>query len=163
MARRTEDELRGDRTTRAHDPVTDRPPMDRPPVDRAPVDRPPVDRPPRTERTVDITDRAPMVVEGNGHAIAALVTGLLAATFAFLIGTALAAVLFGIAAIVLGAKGLSKANTLGGLHKGLAVTGLVSGGLGLLLGLAIVIGAVTVAQDAQLQQQIQRQIEELMP
>jgi hypothetical protein len=88
-------------------------------------------------------------VDGNGTAIAALVIGLLAATFGFLVIAAPAAILFGLIALVLGAMGMSKAGRLGGLHKGLALTGLLSGLLGLLLGIAVLIGGVTLFNQAQ--------------
>jgi hypothetical protein len=137
----------------------------------------------RNDREVDVTDRsapaarrdaapardaAPTVVEGNGAAIGALVTGLLAATFAFLVAAAPAAILFGIIAIALGAKGMSRAKSLGGLHKGLALSGLLSGLLGLLLGAAVIIGGVTLfselqdrAERGQLPQEIQQPVDDL--
>jgi hypothetical protein len=116
----------------------------------------------RARRDVDVTDRAlhpdteprgsatapiPPPVHANGSAIAALVVGLLSATFGFLIAPALAAILFGIIAIVLGVKGMNIANATGGTHKGLAVSGLVSGALGLLLGIAVIAGGVTLWQN----------------
>ncbi len=110
----------------------------------------------RTERReIDLTDRparstdapiaprhAPAAV-GNGAAIAAFVTGMLSATFGFLIAPALAAVVFGLVAIGLGFKGVSVANRLGGMHKGLAISGIVAGVLGLLLGVAVIVGGIT--------------------
>ena len=112
--------------------------------------------------------------DGNGTAIAAMVIGLLAATFGFLVLAAPAAILFGLVAAVLGAMGLSKAGRLGGLHKGLAITGLVSGLLGLLLGIAVVIGGVNLFNQAQdelrtndeLQQrldQLEQQVQQTQP
>jgi len=98
--------------------------------------------------------------DGNGTAIAALVIGLLAATFAFLVLAAPAAILFGIVAVVLGAMGLSKANRFGGLHKGLAITGLVSGLLGLLLGALTVFGGIQLFNQAQDEAQTNPEVQE---
>lgn len=73
----------------------------------------------------------------NGLAIAALIVGILSIPLAFLCGIG---GLFGIAAIVLGFLGMKKANDdLGGGGKGLAVGGIVTGGLGLLAVIAWVV------------------------
>jgi len=87
----------------------------------------------------------PADVDGNGSAIASLVLGLLAATLAFTFLAAPAAILFGLIATILGFIGLGKAKRFNGLHKGLAITGIVSGLLGLLAGIAVIIGAVNIA------------------
>ncbi len=97
-------------------------------------------------RADHVEDR-PMTAVGNGYAIAALVTGLLSATYAFLAVSAIAAVLFGIVAIGLGAKGMGIAKEYRGMHRGLAISGIVSGVLGLLLGIAVIVGAVTLAEQ----------------
>ena len=123
-----------------------------------------------TTPTRDTRDSSPtrpdlrVEVPSNGHAIGSLVTGMLAVTLAFLVIGAPAAILLGIAAIILGAMGVKRAGDYGGLLKGTAISGIVSGVLGLLLGLAIVIGGVTLfnqvdtnaLQDEvnQLQQQV---------
>lgn len=124
-------------------------------------------------REVDVTDRparstdAPIgpppaaVATGNGAGIAAFVIGMLSATFAFLIAPAPAAVLFGIVAIGLGFKGISVANRLGGMHKGLAVTGIVSGVLGLLLGVAVIVGGITLWNEIE-QTDLPNQIQQLV-
>jgi hypothetical protein len=65
----------------------------------------------------------------NGVAIAALVLGLLSIPLAlFIFGG-----LLGIAAVILGIVGISKARQLGGTGQGMAITGIVSGALGALL------------------------------
>lgn len=97
---------------------------------------------------------------GNGAAIASLVTGLLSASFAFLVAPALAAIIFGALAIGLGIKGVSIANAHGGMHKGLAVTGIVSGVLGLLLGVAVIIGGITLWNELD-QSDLPNQIQQL--
>lgn len=96
----------------------------------------------------------------NGHAIGALVTGMLAATLGFLVIAAPAAILLGIAAIVLGIMGISRAKDYGGLLKGTAVSGIVSGVLGLLLGLAVIIGGVTLFDQIDTTE-MRNQIDEL--
>jgi hypothetical protein len=87
------------------------------------------------------------LIPSNGSAIAALVVGMFAATYAFFAISALAAVIAGIVAITLGIKGMGRANHLGGLHKGLAVSGVVTGALGLLLGIAVIAGGLTLFQN----------------
>lgn len=111
--------------------------------------------------------------DGNGVAIASFVVGMLAATMAFLVLTSPGAILFGLIAIGMGIAGLSRANQHGGLHKGLAISGIVSGLLGVLVGGAIIIGLVNLgqeaaeqAQDPQVQQrldELQQQVEQLNP
>jgi uncharacterized membrane protein len=120
------------------------------------------DTPARSRREVDVSDRALHAEERptrrateapiptpatNGSAIAALAIGLLSATFAFLIAPALAAIIFGLVAIVLGVKGVQIANATAGTYKGLAISGIVSGALGLLLGIAVIAGGVTLYQN----------------
>ena len=112
-------------------------------------------------------------VDGNGMAIASLVVGMLAATMAFLVLSSPGAVLFGLIAIGLGIAGLGKANRFGGLHKGLAISGIVSGLLGLLVGAAVIAGLVALGNEAQerLQdpavqdrlQDVQSEVEEAVP
>lgn len=81
----------------------------------------------------------------NGLAIAALIVGILSIPLAFACGIG---GLFGIAAIVLGFLGLKKANDdLGGGGKGLAVGGIVTGGLGLLAVIAWVVLFFVVADS----------------
>ncbi|HVM19006.1 MAG TPA: hypothetical protein VM307_03495 [Egibacteraceae bacterium] len=108
-----------------------------------------------------VADRRPTMTDGNGTAIASMVIGLLAATYAFTVAAAPAALIFGLIAIGLGISGMSKANALGGMHKGLAVTGLVSGALALLLSLLIAAGIVAAFNQAQTDPALQQQINEL--
>lgn len=73
----------------------------------------------------------------NGMAVAALVLGILGLLGAFCFG--FPGLLFGIIAVVLGILGLRKANTLPGTpQKGVAIGGIVTGAIGLLIGLAVV-------------------------
>lgn len=115
---------------------------------------PPVEtRDARTERV-----REPALAVGNGNAVASLVTGLLAATFAFLVVTAPAAVIFGIVAIITGVVGVGRSNAMGGAFKGIAITGLVSGILALVLAIATIVGGVTLWQEfaPELQEQLEQ-------
>jgi hypothetical protein len=73
----------------------------------------------------------------NGMAVAALVVGILALLGAFCFG--FPGLLFGVIAVVLGILGLRRANTLPGTpQKGVAIAGIVTGAIGLLIGLAVV-------------------------
>lgn len=88
-------------------------------------------------------------VDGNGTGIAAFVVGMIAITLSLLAIPALAGILLGIAAIVLGFLGLGKAKRFGGLHKGLSMSGLITGVLGLLLGGAVLAGIGALADRAR--------------
>ncbi len=71
----------------------------------------------------------------NGLAVAALVVGILSLLGLFCFGVP--GLLLGIIAIVLGVLGIKKANTMPGQpQKGLAIGGIVTGAIGLLVGLA---------------------------
>jgi predicted PurR-regulated permease PerM len=97
----------------------------------------------------------PVQTDGNGSAIAAFVLGFMSLTFFFLVFTGPAALLFGLIAAIFGFVGIGKAKSLGGLHKGLAVSGLIMGVLALLLGIAALIGGLSLASNPQFQQQFQ--------
>lgn len=82
----------------------------------------------------------------NGLAIAALVVGILSIPIAFACGVG---GLFGIAAVVLGFLGMKKANDeLAGSGKGMAIGGIVTGVLGLLASIAIVLFWFVLADNA---------------
>lgn len=77
----------------------------------------------------------------NGLAIAALVVGILALlTF----WTVLGGIVLGIAGIILGVMGMSKAKQLNGSGKGMAIGGLVTAALGLLLTVLMIAGIASV-------------------
>lgn len=86
---------------------------------------------------------------GNGPAIAALVVGMISVTLSFLIFPAIAAVLLGIAAIILGVIGMNNANRLNGLHKGISITGIVTGALAVILSGAVLIVGAQFLDDIQ--------------
>ncbi|MCZ7630643.1 MAG: DUF4190 domain-containing protein [Microthrixaceae bacterium] len=85
-------------------------------------------------------------VRPTGLAIAALVVGILSIPIAFACGVG---GLFGIAAVVLGFLGMKKANDeLAGSGKGMAIGGIVTGVLGLLASIAIVLFWFVLADNA---------------
>lgn len=77
----------------------------------------------------------------NGLAIASLVCGILTLVLGFCCG--FIGLIPGIAALVTGYLGLRKADEMGGAGKGLAIAGMVLGGIGLVISLifAVFIGA----------------------
>jgi hypothetical protein len=94
---------------------------------------------------------APPRQAGNGLAIAALITGILAAAAAFIpLFGMIVAIPGGIAAIVLGVFGRSRAKEVGG--AGLATTGIITGGAAIVIALvwALIVGAIFSQVDADL-------------
>ncbi|MDP9405806.1 MAG: DUF4190 domain-containing protein [Actinomycetota bacterium] len=92
----------------------------------------------------------------NGVAIAALVLGLLSVPLALFAGIG---GLLGLVAIILGFVGVKKAKEMAGSGKGMAITGIVSGLLGLLLAILVVAGIAALFNNPQVQQELQRQQE----
>ncbi|HXH56814.1 DUF4190 domain-containing protein [Iamia sp.] len=82
-------------------------------------------------------------------AIAALVLGIGALLFALIPVVGYASVPFAIAAIALGVMGMNKAKTQGGAGKGLAIGGLVTGVLALLVSLVWTLVLVLAADDIE--------------
>jgi hypothetical protein len=121
-------------------------------------------------RTVDVTDetvamrRDPIVVEGNGTAIAAFVLGLLALVLTFTVALAPVAVIFGLLGLFMGIKGRGNAKRHGGLHKGLATSGLLTGLLALLLvAAATFAGLQLLNNNPQLREDVGNVIEDAQP
>ncbi len=83
---------------------------------------------------------------GNGMAVAALVLGILALVLCIVpfLNWILA-----ILGVVFGALGMSKANKIGGKGKGLAITGLILGCVGALIGTIIFIWAIQATRNAR--------------
>jgi hypothetical protein len=79
----------------------------------------------------------------NGMGTAALVVGVVALTLVVLILFAPLGVLAGLVAVVLGILGLSRANRGEADNRGQAVTGLVTGGLAVLIGLFLALSIGT--------------------
>jgi len=83
--------------------------------------------------------------QGNGIAVASLVLGICALVLFFLW---FLAPILGLLAIIFGALGISKANKIGGKGKGLAIAGLITGVLGLLISIALVVLFIGFASKA---------------
>jgi len=101
----------------------------------------------------------------NGLAIAALVCGLLSVP---LFITIVGGILLGLVAIVLGFLGLSRAKKTQNSGKGMAITGIVSGALGLILSVAAIAGLSFLGQQIEedpegFQQQLEEQIGTELP
>ena len=122
------------------------------------------------DRTVDLTDHAVappppsvgMAVAGNGTAIASFVLGLLALVLTFTVALAPIAVVFGLVAVFMGFKGRGNAKRLGGLHKGLATSGLITGVLAVLLvAAATFAGLQLLNSNPQLQNDLGHAVEDV--
>ena len=116
----------------------------------------------RTVRPSD--DRRGVGVEHaktSAAAVFALVFGLAARFCALTAFLSTAAVLFGLIGIVLGIVGLKMAKRPGVTGKGVAIGGLVTAVLGLLLGGAVIAGASVLVNDEQRLDQLQNQVEDL--
>ena len=91
----------------------------------------------------------------------ALVFGLAALFCALTAILAPAAVLFGLIGLVLGIAGMKMAKRPGVTGKGVAIGGLVTAVLGLLLGAAVLVGASVLINDEQRLNQLEDRITEL--
>ncbi len=104
---------------------------------------------------------APATTSGagtNGAAIAALITGIIALLLSWIPGINLLAFLLGIVAVVTGVIGLRNANQRGEGRKGMAIAGLVTGILALIVGVLVYVGLASfINNNPELQQQIQEQ------
>jgi hypothetical protein len=67
--------------------------------------------------------------ESNGVAVAGGVVGIVSLVLAFIPFIDFIAIPGGIAAIILGAIGLQRANRMGGMNRGMAITGIVTGSI----------------------------------
>ncbi|HVM14516.1 MAG TPA: hypothetical protein VM287_09315, partial [Egibacteraceae bacterium] len=101
----------------------------------------------------------PQQQQPNGVAIAALVCGIVALLLSWIPLINLLAVVLGIAAIVTGALGIRRANLPGYGQKGLAVGGLVTGGIAFLLSVVILIGLVGLFADPEFREPLDRLLE----
>jgi hypothetical protein len=109
------------------------------------------------------TDRSHAVLPAKTSAAAAftLVFGLAALFCALTAILAPAAVLFGLIGIGLGVAAMKMVKRPGVTGKGVAIGGLVTSVLGLLLGLAVIAGAAVLVNDEQRLDQIQDQLDDL--
>ena len=97
----------------------------------------------------------------SAAAVFSLVFGLAALFCALTAILSPAAVVFGIIGIVLGVVGLKMAKRVGVTGKGVAIGGLVTAVLGLLLGGAVIAGLSALVNDEQRLDQLQNRIENL--
>jgi len=114
------------------------------------------------ERLTPESDTEPELPTGRAKtsaaAVLALVFGLLALVTWLLPPLA---ILFGIIAFILGIVGISKADGHRVTGKGIATTGLVLGLIGLLLGVAIIVGIATFLTNEQNLEWIENRIQDL--
>ncbi|HVM18452.1 MAG TPA: DUF4190 domain-containing protein [Egibacteraceae bacterium] len=94
----------------------------------------------------------------NGPAIAALVLGIVALVLSWLPGINIIAVLLAIAALVTGFIGIRNANR-GAPGKGMAIAGVVTGALGLILAVLILVGLATLFGNPEFQDEFQQEME----
>ena len=97
----------------------------------------------------------------SAAAVFALVFGLASLFCALTAILSPAAVVFGLIGIVLGIVGLKMSKRIGVTGKGVAIGGLVTAVLGLLLGGAVIAGLSALVNDEQRLDQLQNQIEQL--
>ena len=109
----------------------------------------------------DTTSTGPATTaQTNGPAVAALVTGIIALVLSWIPGINLIAFVLGIVAVITGIIGMRNANAGAG-RKGMAITGLVTGILALILGVLVYVGLASfINSNPELQQQIQEQQQE---
>lgn len=104
------------------------------------------------QRDETVTSSAPS--RSNGPAIASLVTGIIALLLSWIPGINLLAVLLAVVALVTGFIGLRNAKVPGTGGKGMAITGLVTGVLAILLTILVYAGLAAVFNDPEVQQQL---------
>ena len=80
------------------------------------------------------------VPQSNGIAVAAGVVGIISLLVSFIPFFGLVGIPGGVVALVLGIIGRQRANSMGGLSKGMAITGIVTGTIAIVL--PIVLGAL---------------------
>ena len=92
----------------------------------------------------------------NGLAIAALVCGIVALLLSWIPVINVLALLLGLVAVGCGIGGIRKAGSTGAGQKGVAVGGLVTGILAILLSLVILVGIATVFSDPDFREPFDR-------
>ncbi len=101
---------------------------------------------------------APGPPRSNAPAIVALVTGIIGLVLSWIPGINLLSVILAIVAVITGVIGLRNAALAGG--RGMAVAGIITGVLGFLLALLILVGLANVVSDPAFRQELDRQLEE---
>ena len=115
----------------------------------------------RERRVVDADDRGLRRPKTSAAAVFSLVFGLAALFCALTAVLSPLAVVFGLIGLVLGAAGLGRAKRPGVTGRGVAVGGLVTALLGLLLGAAVIIGFGVLINDEARLDQLQSRLDEL--
>lgn len=90
---------------------------------------------------------------GNGPAVGALICGILALVLFPLFPLA---IILGIVAIILGVIGVRRARDPATGRKGMAVAGLITGGLGLVLAVFVLIGVAVMLSDPDMREPFER-------
>lgn len=101
----------------------------------------------------------PQSQQPNGLAIAALICGIVALLLSWIPLVNVLAVVLGIAAIVTGVMGIRRANRPEYGQKGIAVGGLVTGGIAFLLSVVILVGLVGLFADPEFREPLERMLE----
>lgn len=102
-----------------------------------------------------------LMAKTSAGAVFALVFGLAALFCALTAILAPVAVLFGIIGIILGIGGMTMTKRPGVTGRGVAIGGLVTAVIGLLLGAAVIAGVSVLVNDEQRLDQLQNEIDEL--
>lgn len=92
----------------------------------------------------------------NGFAIAALVCGIIALLLSWIPVINILALVLGIAAVICGVVGMRRAAQPGVGQRGIAVGGLVTGIVAILLSVLIFVGLVAVFSDPEVREPIER-------
>jgi len=100
--------------------------------------------------------QAPASSRTNGLAVAALVTGIIALLISWIPGLNLLGALLAIAAVVTGIIGMRNAARPGVGGKGMALTGLITGVLALLVTIAFYTFLASVLNNPEVQQQLEQ-------
>jgi lysylphosphatidylglycerol synthetase-like protein (DUF2156 family) len=98
---------------------------------------------------------APAPSRSNGLAITALVTGIIALLLSWIPGINLLAAVLAVVALVTGFLGMRNAGRPGVGGKGMAITGLVTGALAILLTILVYTALAAVFNDPEVQQQLE--------
>ena len=115
----------------------------------------------RPTGTSTVQDTGTTHAKTSAAAVFALVFGLAALFCALTAILSPAAVLFGVIGIILGIVGLKMAKRVGVTGKGVALGGLVTAALGLLLGGAVIGGLSALVNDESRLDQLQNRIDDL--
>ncbi|HVM00487.1 MAG TPA: DUF4190 domain-containing protein [Egibacteraceae bacterium] len=114
---------------------------------------------PGGQATWDAPSAPPPQRGSNGVAIASLVCGIIALLLSWIPLINVLALILAIVAVVTGVMGIRRANQPGVGQKGLAIGGLVTGILGALLSVAILLAVFAAFSDPQFREPFERLME----